>query len=477
MSGIILMSELVKGLCPDVRFKPASNENYQLSECPVCHNKGDGKWSKAYISDSKGSFFCFSCCPSNSANSTANGGFLMVGLYREATGDNAANMMDIKKLLGRYIYIKNEKRYNSSVPAIHTKPPVPPSAKTAPLANIADRDMAYSRLLELSPVCREADMRNLLSRGFTEGQINENGYKGCPDFWEAARIMDQMTEEGYALSGIPGIYQENGIWRLVHKNGFYIPVRDACGRIQGLQIKNAGLENIKIAKTAATFYDKTTYRIAVQNNNRFPVSIKITDPISDKATLISQSPMGEGVKDGGVHWQANLEANETKIFVYEAYVYGHEVEKKPSVTLRNKYTWFSSGNRANGAATNSFVHVAGSANQTMYMTEGPLKADAARALSGGKWNFIANAGAGVLSSLKPVIQSLAGNGLRKIKLVFDMDKESNANVRTAIDKVAQICSGLGIECEEISWDISLGKGVDDFVLNWLSSHAKKQISI
>jgi len=116
--GIIKMSELVSYLMPGVQFKPGTNGNLELSECPICHDKSEGRiHSHAYISDEKGQFFCFSCCPSNSRNATVSGGFLMVGLFREVTGDNSATMLDIKKALGRYVYIRGESRAARHIPS------------------------------------------------------------------------------------------------------------------------------------------------------------------------------------------------------------------------------------------------------------------------------------------------------------------------------------------------------------------------
>ena len=474
-SGIIKMSELVSYLMPGVQFKPGTNGNLELSECPICHDKSEGRiHSHAYISDEKGQFFCFSCCPSNSRNATASGGFLMVGLFREVTGDNSVTMIDIKKALGRYIYIRGESRAARYIPIMIqsvTEPVKPPIIKkSSAIADIKTRDHVYRMLFEIAPPCSEADRKDLISRGLSENHIKAFGFKGCPDFNEGARIVKRLLDEGYDLNGVPGLYRENGLWKLVHRNGFYIPILDEHDRIQGVQIRVGGIENVVTDKKVTYKNEMGTVRIAVQNKNEFPVDLRIYDPQPEGTFVMdeSQIPEADAKTVSAASWTAILKAKEIKIFTYEIPTphIGALSATNTVVSMRNKYIWLSSGGKENGAATKSFLHFSGKLSGTMYLTEGALKADVAHALCDGKRNFIAVAGVGVLAGLKDWLPRLKENGVEKIVTMFDMDKLVNNKVMAAIDQVFTACKANGIVNEEYSWDPVLGKGIDDMLLNW-----------
>lgn len=117
--------------------------------------------------------------------------------------------------------------------------PRPLPEKEVPLAPIEVRDRVYREFLEnlsLLPDHRS----DLLRRGFTEETIAANGYKSVPvrEFpWE---ICSRLKEKGLHLTGVPGFYKAaNGrggeYWTFSKKPGYFIPVRDARGRIQALQ--------------------------------------------------------------------------------------------------------------------------------------------------------------------------------------------------------------------------------------------------
>ena len=60
-------------------------------------------------------------------------------------------------------------------------------------------------------------------------------------------IARHLQDQGLYLSGVPGFYRdEEGQWTLADsKRGIFIPVRDAQGRIQGLQIRRDNIERRK----------------------------------------------------------------------------------------------------------------------------------------------------------------------------------------------------------------------------------------
>lgn len=106
-----------------------------------------------------------------------------------------------------------------------------------PLTDLDTRHETYSAFL--SKLTLSTDHReNLLSRGLTDSQILENGYKTLPVAGYAA-IAKQLQSEGYYLSGVPGFYhRKDGSWTFRReKRGILIPVKSVDGKIQGLQIR------------------------------------------------------------------------------------------------------------------------------------------------------------------------------------------------------------------------------------------------
>lgn len=111
--------------------------------------------------------------------------------------------------------------------------------KKLPTAPVDVRDRVYREFLDnlsLLPDHRS----DLLRRGFTEETIAANGYKSVPvrEFpWD---ICSRLKEKRLHLTGVPGFYKAaNGrggeYWTFSKKPGYFIPIRDALGRIQALQ--------------------------------------------------------------------------------------------------------------------------------------------------------------------------------------------------------------------------------------------------
>jgi len=128
---------------------------------------------------------------------------------------------------------------------------------------------------------------------------------------------------------------------------------------------------------------------------------------------------------------------------------------------KQKYCWFSSSKNENGCGAKSWIHVAGDArSDTLCITEGGLKADAASFLSNGAL-FAAVPGANSLQFLAGVIQELRP---RKIVECLDMDKLTNEIVRAGAEKVGQIARPLCGEYTQFRWDTRF-KGIDDYLLS------------
>lgn len=114
-----------------------------------------------------------------------------------------------------------------------------------PLTDIDTRHETYTALL--SKLSLASDHRqNLLSRGFTEEQIQAKGYKTMPIAGFSA-IAKQLQSEGYYLGGVPGFYHTaDGNWTLVQeRRGILVPARTPDGKIQGIQVRR---DNVKKGK-------------------------------------------------------------------------------------------------------------------------------------------------------------------------------------------------------------------------------------
>ena len=114
-----------------------------------------------------------------------------------------------------------------------------------PLTDVKTRNETYSALLQklsLSPDHRE----NLINRGLTDNDIQRFGYKTTPIVGMNI-LAKQLLMEGHYLAGVPGFYKnDQDKWTFVSgKRGILIPVRDADGNIQGLQVRRDVTDNRK----------------------------------------------------------------------------------------------------------------------------------------------------------------------------------------------------------------------------------------
>lgn len=77
----------------------------------------------------------------------------------------------------------------------------------------------------------------LMARGLGAAEVSRLRYASAPaTAAERQRAADELAPYLEAFGGgVPGFYRERGRWRMVYRPpGFFIPVRDECGRIQAL---------------------------------------------------------------------------------------------------------------------------------------------------------------------------------------------------------------------------------------------------
>lgn len=190
------------------------------ADCPFC---GDRK-GKLNLNLKKNVFKCNRCGES--------GG--MLALYGKVYGiDNQTALHEIEDLLG-----KNEsaKEYLVKTKVIESKEP---EIENAPPASDEEKNKTYTTFFSML-VLSQTHREKLLKRGFTEEQIEKNGYKSTPVFG-FKKMTKKLIEAGCTVKGVPGFYlTEDGEWTIYFNpksSGYIIPVRNIDGLIVGAQIR------------------------------------------------------------------------------------------------------------------------------------------------------------------------------------------------------------------------------------------------
>ena len=189
------------------------------AKCPFCQDSQP----RLYLNTAKNVFHCQRC--KKSGNS--------ITLYAERNGiSNAAAYRELAEA------------------AVFDCPPLPLYNRIEPetaMKPLEERSRIYSdflQMLELAPKHR----LNLQNRGLDMCSIERNLYRSAPKKYGKlySKAMYELSNK-YDLSGVPGFYRKNSQWHMVTSEGFFIPVRDAQGRIQGLQVRldNGGKQKYK----------------------------------------------------------------------------------------------------------------------------------------------------------------------------------------------------------------------------------------
>lgn len=107
----------------------------------------------------------------------------------------------------------------------------------AALADIETRDQTYRALLRRLDLA-EDHRANLLSRGLSEQEIQQLGYKTAPTTALRA-LAEDLMREGCSLFGVPGFYRDDdGYWTMAfYLRGILIPCKDRFGHIQSLHVR------------------------------------------------------------------------------------------------------------------------------------------------------------------------------------------------------------------------------------------------
>jgi hypothetical protein len=123
-----------------------------------------------------------------------------------------------------------------------------------------------------------------------------------------------------------------------------------------------------------------------------------------------------------------------------------------------KYRWLSAPPDSVGCGPGLCVHFPfhDGPRDVVRITEGPLKADIATALSGTLTLGLPGVGAWKLA-----LPALTRVGARRVLLAFDADARTNPNVARPLSRIATALEQAGYEVAIEIWPSSAGKGIDD----------------
>jgi hypothetical protein len=125
-----------------------------------------------------------------------------------------------------------------------------------------------------------------------------------------------------------------------------------------------------------------------------------------------------------------------------------------------RYSYVSSA-KYDGPGPGTPPHVplgVGAPAEVIRLTEGPLKADIAFALSG-----LPTLGAASVAAWRPALELLPGLGCKTLRLAFDADALDNAHVARPLADCWEAAKAAGLAGELERWDGADGKGIDDLL--------------
>jgi hypothetical protein len=140
-------------------------------------------------------------------------------------------------------------------------------------------------------------------------------------------------------------------------------------------------------------------------------------------------------------------------------------------TDKGRYAWLSSDSKKYGASSGTPLHFVNPdlvrKTKAVFITEGALKADVIADLCpDDELTVIALAGVKAVNAddLAEIVNSVFPE-LERVSFVFDMDAVTNEQVNDALTKMENAFERQeNLEVSTITWDIELGKGFDDYLL-------------
>ena len=206
-----------------IKLNPRTLDRVEVEAwCPFCTTQSTDY--HLYLNKVKEQFYCYKC--SAEGNS--------VTLYAQVYG------------------ISNKEAYKQLSGEIDCAfPPVESVLRDMLVMDLPDvaplhrrHDVYYDMLTAMS--LTDKHLGELTRRGLPSGRVRQNMYRSMPESFYKRRAIAEYLAKRHDLQGVPGFYySQYGHWELWGKPGVLIPVCDADGYIQGLQIR---LDDVKKKK-------------------------------------------------------------------------------------------------------------------------------------------------------------------------------------------------------------------------------------
>lgn len=150
----------------------------------------------------------------------------------------------------------------------------------------------------------------------------------------------------------------------------------------------------------------------------------------------------------------------------EGLIQGLKIRLDDEDNPERKYRWLSSRGQPNGTRSYSWVHVTGNIHsKRAYLTEGPLKGDAASFLMDDAL-FVCMGGVNATNGLEDTLRDL---GVTEVVEAMDMDQATNPQVRRAVQEARKIVQKIPyIRYRKYIWNPAY-KGVDDYRLSCIAA--------
>ena len=218
---------------------------------------------------------------------------------------------------------------------------------------------------------------------------------------------------------------------------YLIPVSDYN---QVMRMSETLEEDEVLIYTSRTSYTTDTFQIAGGETYRVKSLVDEWIPNTESTTLMIPSVV---------------------VFVsdyYKGRIQGLQIRRDNAQP--RKFRWFSSVGKPDGSKAEIWTHLAATPQETVLITEGPLKADVIHQLTG--QTVLAVLGANSLKHLEGVLRFLTEQGTKQIMAAFDMDYLSNPHVQIGYQNLTQMLSEFGIPFGTYLWDPQY-KGLDDYI--------------
>lgn len=107
-----------------------------------------------------------------------------------------------------------------------------------PLASIERRNAVYSAVLASLSLSQKHGEHLANDRRLSKTTIIKAGFRSVPSWMLGDAVAAELSKK-WELKGVPGFWRKEGKWRLrfAGVDGFFIPIKNAVGQIEALQIR------------------------------------------------------------------------------------------------------------------------------------------------------------------------------------------------------------------------------------------------